>query len=212
MKGKRTLLISCSVILLCVSIIVGMTYALFTDKATYNHHLKAGTLDITLERVSLRTTSLNLTTGFLETKSTSPTDPPVDFSNTDKNVFDIDSNTLFVPGCEYTAAMKISNESDVAFAYWVEIVYKSDADLDLANQIEVTVKTDSDHTVRLKEGLVVGSASDPVGVLAKTEDEMFVVNVKFLDDEIVGDISNDDAKGQEVNFDLVVHAIQVIEE
>ena len=46
MRRKRALLISCSVILLCVSIIVGMTYALFTDSVSVNTHLQAGNLDI----------------------------------------------------------------------------------------------------------------------------------------------------------------------
>ena len=54
MKGtsrKRTLLVSCAVILLCMTVIIGMTWALFTDTHTVKNHLKAGDLDITLERI-----------------------------------------------------------------------------------------------------------------------------------------------------------------
>ena len=46
---KRALLVSASVILLCMTIIVGMTWALFTDTATVENHLQAGDLNITLE-------------------------------------------------------------------------------------------------------------------------------------------------------------------
>ena len=41
---KRALLVSGSVILLCMTIIVGMTWALFTDTRTLTNHLKAGDL------------------------------------------------------------------------------------------------------------------------------------------------------------------------
>ena len=50
---KRALLVSASVILLCMTIIVGMTWALFTDTQKVNNHLQAGDLSITLKRIPL---------------------------------------------------------------------------------------------------------------------------------------------------------------
>ena len=52
-KRNRILLVSCAVILLCVSIIAGMTYALFSEAVTVKNHLQAADLDISLNRVYL---------------------------------------------------------------------------------------------------------------------------------------------------------------
>lgn len=204
MKKSRALLISCAVILICLATILGVTYALFSDTETLNHHLRAGKMDITLTRTNLVTTALDNTTGFL-VKTESPDD--VDFSNTTKNVFDVTDSSLVVPGSQYTAEMKISNNSDTAFAYWIEIRFDDKDDLALADQIEVKV-TPNGKTVEpqlLSEGFTVGSESAPVGTLAKTASELFTVDVKFLDNNGM----NNAAKGQNVEFDLIVHAIQV---
>ena len=203
MKTGRALLISCVVILVCLAIVLGVTYALFSDTETLNHHLKAGKMDITLTRTNLVTTALDSTTGYL-VKKESPDD--VDFSNTTRNVFDIAEGSLVVPGSEYTAEMKISNNSDTAFAYWIEIRFDDKDDIPMADQIEVKV-TPHGKTVEpqlLSKGFTIGSETSPVGTLAKTASEDFSVNVKFLDNGV-----NNAAKGQEVEFDLVIHAIQV---
>ncbi len=202
---KRALLVSASVILLCMSIIIGITVALFTDTAQVTNHIQAGDLNITLERTNLITKSLDNTTGFLrETEN----DEIVDFSNTtERNVFDIDKDTRIVPGCDYTAAMRVSNNSDVAFAYWVEIVYENAEDEQenaLAEQLKVTVTTDTGKDAFLSEGLVVGSSEQPIGVLAKGASGEFTIKVEFLDLA-----ENNAAKNQDLKFDLVVYAVQV---
>ena len=134
MKRSRVLLISCAVILICLAVVLGVTYGLFSDTETLNHHLKAGNMDITLFRTHLVTTSLDQTTGFL-VKTEDPAD--VDFSNTTKNVFSMSDSSLIVPGSEYSAEMQISNNSDTAFAYWIEIRFDDKDDLAIADQIEV---------------------------------------------------------------------------
>ena len=66
MKNKiKILFISYAVILLCTCFIVTGTYALFTDSAKVTNHLKAGNLDIRLERVNLEYQVLN-EEGYLE--------------------------------------------------------------------------------------------------------------------------------------------------
>lgn len=204
MKSKRALLVSCSVILLCMSIIVGMTYALFTDTVPVKNHLQAGKMDVTLTRTNLVTLTLDEKTGFL-VKTESAED--VDFSEpADSNVFGITKDTLVVPGSKYTVEMQIANSSDVAFGYWVEIVFDDKDDLALADQIKVSVTTDKETSAYLSDGLSIGSETKPIGTLAIGGSGVFTVSVEFVD----GD-SNDLAAGQALDFDLVVNAVQIIE-
>jgi hypothetical protein len=196
---KRALLISGSVILLCLTVIVGMTAALFTDDEVVNNHLRAGDLNITLVRTKLISTYLT-DRGFLDTV----TDGQLkDFTNeTSENVFDL-NGAVIVPKSKYIAEMQISNESDVAFEYWIEIVYTGSANVELAEQISVTVNTE--ESKRLNQGLMVGSESEPIDVLAVGEAGKFTVTVEFLD---LDNSVNNMAQGDSVTFDLIVHAVQ----
>ncbi len=219
MKGtnrKRTLIVSASVILLCMTVIVGMTWALFTDTHVVKNHLKAGDLDITLERVGLEKYTLN-DRGYFTSVEYTEAEAYWNFSNsTPKDVFDIRSGEKIVPLTEYTAEMKISNQSDVAFRYWLEIVTAKGPDGQissekLAEQLDITVtvqNTDgTTKSVRLNKGLYLGSEKDEVGILGIGGAETFTVHVKFLDDK-QEQFDNDDAQGANVYFDLVVHAVQ----
>ena len=203
---KRVLLVSGAVILLCMTIIVGMTYALFTDVESVGNHLVAGKLDITLERTKLTSTYLS-SRGFLDTQ----TDTTVkDFTNNrTENVFALDG-ALIVPKSKYVAEMKITNNStstnsNVAFGYWIEIVYTGETSVDLADQIEVVVTTASGVKKKLSEGLSVGSRSDPVGTLAVGDSATFTVSIEFFD---LPDSINNLAQGDKILFDLRVHAVQ----
>ena len=203
---KRTLLVSGAVILLCMTIIFGVSYALFTDTESVGNHLVAGKLDITLERTKLTSTYLT-SRGFLDTQTNATVK---DFTNNkNENVFDIDG-ALVVPGSKYVAEMKITNnststKSNVAFGYWIEIVYTGKAKIDLADQIDVVVTTTSGTQKKLSEGLTVGSSSDPVGILAVGESASFSVSIEFLD---LANNVNNLAQGDEITFDLRVHAVQ----
>lgn len=207
---KRSVLLSVLTLLLCVALIASGTYALFTDQVTLKNHLQAGTLDITLIRTNLKTLSLDNATGFL-VNTENPED--VDFSKpTERNVFDIvEGETLLVPGCSYTAEMQISNNTDVAFGYWLEIVFDDEADLTLAEQLKITVVTaDANKSVtgmlNVTHGLI-GEEASPIGILAKNADPAtFTITVEFanLDHSV-----NNNAKLSSFDFDLVVHAVQV---
>jgi hypothetical protein len=176
-----------------------MTFALFTDEEIVNNHLSAGDLDITLVRTSLTSTYLT-DRGYLDTVTDSQIK---DFTNdTNENVFGL-NGSLIVPKSKYVAEMQISNESDVAFGYWVEIVYTGSANVDLAEQISVTVNTE--ESKRLNQGLMVGSESAPIAVLAVGEAGKFTVAVEFLD---LQSSVNNMAQGDSVTFDLIVHAVQ----
>lgn len=222
MGRRRVLLTSCAVVLLCLTIILGMTWALFTDHAIIEHHLIAGDLNVTLKRVQLDKDALD-DKGFLVTYETDKT--VKDFTNPTKdNIFDLKDGDKIVPECKYVAKMQIENLSDVAFGYWIEIVCtdKSKGE-ELAKQLRVTVDTtvdddeDDSAIARVGDGLVVkGEDGDYLDVLAIGEKEYFTVCVEFLDsfkyeDFLGGYFANDKAQGQNLAFDLVVHAVQVTE-
>lgn len=206
---KRALLVSASVILLCMTIIVGMTWALFTDTQKVTNHLQAGDLSITLKRTELTKTTLNAQ-GKLVTSA--PDTTTKNFSNpTDENVFGIVEGEKIVPGTKYQASMQIENHSDVAFGYWIEIVCTDKTNgADLAKQLKVTVNTGADASASVNDGLTVGSSSNYVGELIIDATAEFTVTVEFLDSFVAENNidHNDLAQGESLSFDLVVHAVQ----
>jgi hypothetical protein len=215
MKGlnrTRALLASSAMILLCLTIIVGTTFALFSDEERFTHHLQAGDLDITLERTTLTTKSLNADGFLVDATDTTPKD----FTNEEsdgENVFGLADGALIVPHSTYTADMQITNnrvgvagktdaKSNVAFAYWVEIVFSTEAGKisgnELKDQVSITVRKNN-TTVATQD------AANPLGVLGVGDSEEFTVEVLFNNLE---NATNNLAQGQELWFDLVVHAVQ----
>lgn len=217
-KTKRILLISCSIILLCMSIIAGMTYALFTEEISVKNHLQAGNLNVTLKRTNLKYAILD-TEGYL--KETTIEDDLELTTSTDENVFGLKSSeNMVVPGSYFDAELTISNDGNVAIEYGVQLVILSeDVSEDLASQLMVTIsRKNADGTVdqiapakKLSE--MTATDSILVGELAKgTTTNVFYVRVDFLDDVktdntlAVGD--NNKAMNDTVAFDLVVKAVQ----
>ena len=234
MRRKRALVVSTATILLCLSIVAGATWALFTDTQVVKNHLVAGDLTISLTRTELTKTYLN-DDGFLVTEQVQkPTDEEVGFTNpSGKNVFGLTVDEKVVPGSKYVATMKVNNQSDVAFNYWIRIDCKDeDAAKALANQIAVTVYRDlngdgeidmetkiTPETEAVQTGCTVSSGLEDgddenfVGLLAKGKNETFVVSVEFVDlgyeyENGVLSSDNNPAQGQDVEFDLIVYAIQ----
>lgn len=205
----RTLLVSSVVILLAMVVVVGVTWALFTDTQNVSNHLQAGDLSITLTRTELTKTTLNADGYLVEL----PTDTTVvNFSNpTDANVFGIGETEKIVPGSKFVAKMDIANNSDVAFGYWIEIVCTDKASgANLAKQLKVTVNTGSDTSAFVNDGLTVKGENGYVGELGIGDTAAFTVTVEFLDSFVAenGIENNDLAKGENLAFDLVVHAVQ----
>lgn len=205
-RRKRSVLLSFVTLMLCLALVVGGSYALFSDQVTLTTHLKAGTLDITLQRTNLVSRMLDYSTGFLVDRENPEI---VDFSGpTERNVFDLGLADKIVPGCAYKATMKITNNTDVAFAYWIQVVSRTGDAEDLADQLLVTVTTKDGISVAglVDEGFVVGTSTAPISVMAKNGSESFEVSLEFLDLP-----NNNSAKSQTLNFDIVVHAVQVLE-
>jgi predicted ribosomally synthesized peptide with SipW-like signal peptide len=207
---KRALIVSGAIVLLALTVLIGATFALFTDTQRVTNHLRAGDLEITLKRTELTKTTLNAS-GKLVTSA--PDKNVLNFSNpTDENMFGLAEGEKIVPGTKYVAKMRIENHSDVAFGYWIEIVCTDKkGGGDLAKQLKVTVQTDSTSSAFVGDGLIVkGSDGGYVGELLVGSYEEFTVTVEFLDSFVAdNNIANNDlAQGESLAFDLVVHAVQ----
>ena len=201
-RRLRSLQMALITVLLCATMIAGGTYALFSDQATLKGHLSAGTLDVSLYRTNLVTETVDPNTGFLVTTEYKD---DIDFTqNPTKNIFEVGQGVALVPECSYDAEMSIVNNGTVAFNYWIEIVFDDTNDLELADQIEITVVADTTKSVTLSAGLTIGDANAPIGTIAKGNSQTFHVIAKFVDNA-----ANNDAQGQTVSFDLIVHAVQV---
>ncbi|MBO5327416.1 MAG: hypothetical protein J6A84_04785, partial [Clostridia bacterium] len=174
-KRRRSVLLAVLTLVLCLALAVSGTYALFTDKVTLQNHMQAGELDVKLYRTKLVAKTLDPATGLL-TQGT-PNTTRVDFSNPDQNtqnVFGLTDSDVIVPECTYTADMLIVNETDVAFGYWVELVfnasgYTAQKDLKLAEQLEVSV-TIGTQSAGVPKALTdsaakFGSETAPIGIL-----------------------------------------------
>ena len=216
---KRVLLVSGSVILLCMAIIVGTTWALFTDVENVENHLQAGKLNLTLTRTKLSGLALDASTGYLVDFEDLQQVGFTDTTTEENNVFQITPkaepqityDTKVVPGTKYVATMQISNNktnSDTAFGYWVEIDYDETAsNADFAKQVEVIVTPKGRTGIKAtaEAGLKVGNDGQPIAVVAKGETAEFTVSVEFKN---VTNSENDKAQGKNVEFDLIVHAVQ----
>ena len=216
MNKKRVLLVSCSIILLCLSIVAGMTYSLFTDSFSVGNHLEAGELNITLLRTYLKYNVLN-ELGVLEEIVD---DTVYDFTKeTDENAFGLNAKGIkIVPGSYFDAKMKIVNDnsdpnsqnySNVAFDYSVEIKLVKGYN-ELARQMQVVITNHDGESVtkRLSDVYAEGYVFELGTLLAGEESQDFSVRVEFLDDSNYAGMDNDLAQGEGLVFDIVVKAVQ----
>ena len=202
-KSKvRTLLVACVMIMLCAAMIVGGTYALWSDNVTVENHLSSGTLQVKLERISLTKTYLDDETGYLVTAG--PDTTIVDFTDTntaDDNVFGIEDEKV-VPCSEYEAKLRLTNNGDVAFTYDV-IIKLNSASNALAEQLKVYI--DGEDKGTLDQYAVDGKAVISTQTMAKNDTaKEFTVKIQFINDNDI----NNDAQNKEVKFDLLVNAVQ----
>ena len=231
---KRNVFLTVMTLMLCLTLIAGGTYALFTDRTELKTHLVAGTLEVDLVRTKLSATYLDGTTGYLtgpsvlhdeevsfkEATTLGILDIPAD--PTDPNAQPITSSVM-APGCSYTVDMEIRGTADnsVAFGYWIQIDYQGTANA-FAKQVMVTITPEGGTPITkvasdLSETL--GSEDDLFGPVAKNGVAKFTLTITFCDDSTFDsdsttandDLTNNDAKTQEFEFDIVVHAVQATE-
>lgn len=202
---KRGLLVSIAITLLCVTLIVGATFALFTDTANIKTHLKAGKLDVSLTRESLTYTYLDDQGKLVQdtvTGSTDFTDP------SSQNVFGLEEwkSLKMVPTSFFSVDMKIENLGDVAFDYSVGITMEDDdADPEFIKQVSVTIiKGNTEITKTLAE-LASGLTINVGTMLKNAQPDTFTVKVTF-DNKTDG--SNNLVMEKMAEFDLFVTAVQ----
>ena len=214
-KTKRALLVSSAIILLCMTIIVGTTYSLFTDRFSVGNHLVAGELEISLQRTHLAYKSLD-DAGYLREITNNTVYNFTD--RTSNNIFGLDAgNIRIAPGSYFEADLRVINDnsenanyySNVAFNYSVTFVLL-ESNPYLAHQMQVTV---TDHkgnetTMRLDEA-ANGHVFECGTLEAGEVGQDFTVRVEFLDDvDYPDEFDNNLAQGKDLIFDLVVTAVQ----
>lgn len=207
MKNKRVLIVSCSIIMLCLCIIVGMSYALFTSSVSVGDHLQAGNLNISLTRTDLEYSVLDAN-GELKTITV---EEDLDLTTaSESNAFGIDSTDIrIVPGSYFDADFKITNVGNTAFTYTIDLKLLGSATA-LAEQLKVTVTHPDGSTTEtmLSEltanGLSIGAGKMKVGEGSQS----FGVRVEFIDNSSI----NNAAQNGTAAFDLVVTAVQATAE
>lgn len=198
MYTKKILAISCVIIMLCTTIIVGASYALFNETISVGNHLQAGNLNADLTRTNLKYAALDAN-GVLQTYEDGD---DVDFTGTtNKNIFGLTNDQKIVPGSYFEAEMNLSNNGTVAFDYEVEIKILGESNK-LAEQLKVTVTTATGtKTLMLSE--INGKLVISEGRMSINSSSSFTVKVEFVDVA-----ANNDAQAQTCAFDLVVTAVQ----
>ena len=115
---KRALLTSALALLMCVSMLIGSTFAWFTDSVTSSGNIiKSGTLDVTMEWADGKTN-------------------PADTTWTDASVGAIFNSTLWEPGYTEVRHIKIANEGTLALKYQLNIIANGEVS-ELADVIDV---------------------------------------------------------------------------
>lgn len=210
-RRAKTLLLSCMTIVMSVMVLIAGSVALFSEDNKMQTHLIAGKLDARLERVALVTTKLDEKGYLKEVTEQTESDKPVPFTDkTTENVFGLGSDEKIVPCTVLTATLKLSNDGDVAFGYWVEIVAQKGYETsELAKQMKVTVTPENGVATEkyLSEGVTIGSTDDVIGIVELSKAITFTVQIKFEDRT-----DNNSAQSAEAIFDLVVHATQVTDD
>lgn len=211
---KRVILVSSAVILLCMTIIVGTTAALFSDSTAIRNHLQAGDLEVSLKRTYLEYSTLN-SVGELAVTSNSQT--LYLNGSVNENVFGVDSETMrIVPGSYFDAHLEISNDGNVAFNYSVSIQLVGNSNA-LAEQLKVIVThSDGSETEAMLSEMIAGRTIQAGNIKAGGANQQFSVRVEFIDDIDynqgldVNDerMNNNLAQTQIAEFDLVVSAVQ----
>ena len=207
MEGHKgsSFLVACAIMLLCIVLMIGGGYALWSDSASVENHLTAGTLKVKLERISLTKTCLDDTTGYLAVSEDTTTVDLTSSTTQTVNVFGIGENEKIVPCASYDAKLRLTNNGDVAFSYEV-IIKLTSVSNELAGQLKVYV--DNVDMGYLSAYADAGQAIVATSTMAKNDTaKEFSVKIVFADLA-----ENNAAQNQQATFDLLVNAVQLTEE
>ena len=203
-QTKRALITSVISLLVCFSMLVGTTFAWFTDSVTSSGNIiKSGTLEVKLYWADGKEAPASATWNNVETAETNK----------------ILNYTNWEPGYTEARHVKIANEGSLALKYQLKIVPQGDVGI-LADVIDVyystagTAVADRDTTGMTKLGtlseVIAGKLTTVVsGDLAKETDKVYTFVFKMQ--ESAGNDYQDLTVGA-TGFDFVLLATQQTEE
>ena len=214
---KRILLTASASILLCLAVMIGVTYSLFSDNATVKTHLTAGDLEADLWRTNLEYSCLD-PEGKLE-KTTVEED--LNMSNTkltEANAFGLDTeDIIIIPGSYIKADMEIRNTGNVAFNYVVKLIFTGDTTKanHFAEQLKITITYPDGKT---SEGLtldkftsngsnyvIMNGALTVSTVEGEYSSDSFSIRIDFIDNN-----DNNLSQAATASFDLIVESVQMV--
>ena len=192
---KRALASSIVALFLCVAMLIGTTFAWFTDSAiSAGNKITAGTLDIELYQWTDANT-------------------PVAISQSKNPVFDAD--ILWEPGYTSVVYLSIKNNGSLTLKYQVAIEVTSVSENNLADVMEYTVTPDAkygDVTSWAGNGTKITNAPgiNPTGYvdveLAPGAEHFFAISVHMLEE------AGNEYQGETITFDIKVIAGQATKE
>ena len=198
---KRALLLSALSLLMCVSMLIGSTFAWFTDSVTSSgNKIVAGTLDIQL----LMDADVNGTYDDIS-ESTSPIFGEGSIAQNNN------AETLWEPGKTQVAYLAIKNNGNLDLKYTVGLNVQN-VSKNLYEVMEYAIVPDADANNKVTawnggNSVVVGTQSVSGDVELKVgETHYFALAIHM--DELAGN----NYMGGEVNFDLTVLATQLTSE
>ncbi len=222
-KRRKILLFSMLTLCICTALIVGGTYALFSDKDVYENRLQAGKLDVTLKRTAFSGQYLN-SDGYMA--------PLLDNTEEDltaqgTKIFPVDDGSLIAPTTWYESEITVTNGGSVAFDYGIKIVNMNQNPtveaLEINKQIKITVTkyntATNEYDIQILQDTLdnIYAEAEPTELgyfdngTASTE-QKFKIRMEFLDDSVaennLPDESNNKAMNAFANFDIEIHATQ----
>ena len=194
---KKILFMSALIIVLCMGVIAGSTYALFIDDTAVNIVVTAGNLDVTatIEDGKILTHSAGDAVEFSREGS---------FANGGVAGIDpADSSKILIsrmtPGDKIRFNVAVENNSDIAIRY--RVVWKSNASataVDLADALNVTVQVKGEDELNM-----TNRESEYYNVSANGEITTFTVTVEFPDR-----VDNNSFREAMGDLSFVVEAVQ----
>lgn len=213
---KKLIVLSVAFILACICLLIGATFALFTESNTSSHHLYSGTLDIGLTRTNLKYKTIN-DLGYLVENTVTDDIDLTKTTHAYENAFGLNSQSVkIIPGSYFEADLEITNDGNTAFVYYITMSYKG-IENELSKQLNVTIThADGSTTVKTLNEFSGGIRLEAGEMSAKDLAESFKIRIDFTEDTIFNgtnpppteNMDNDLAQTSAVNFDISVYAEQ----
>ena len=205
---SRIILVSSLTAMCAVALTVAGTYAIWNQTSTFNNHISAGNLKLTLKRNSYTKHLLDNETGLMKdvTDSTETTITDND------NVFGLGSGELMAPTAYYETNLTLVNEGSVAFTYSIYFNVSDGSDETLAEQLYVSYKIGENATYGEAKQLstYMGDTASTTALISSENSvqkgqssEKISIKVSFDDQD-----NNNDAMDKSVDFDIKIVATQ----